>query len=294
VSISAASPTPEEVTRKAKSNLALALACLPLERREDMVRFYAFCRVADDIADEPGLASAVREARLAEWRACVLEKRLSGDLVLDAVLGLPEKYDFPRAWLAEILDGVASDIQPVRYETYAHLQTYCYPVACVVGLVSIHVFGCQHPQSREYAVELGYALQLTNILRDVGEDAREYGRIYLPADDLKRFGVAEADLLAGRVEGAGFRQLMEFQYQRARQHYQRAVELLPVEDAGALLASEMMRQVYSEILEKLRRTGYPVFAGRCRLSKVRKLMILLRYWWRMRRVQSGAMVKAQA
>lgn len=276
-----------QVTQRAKSNLALALACLPVERRRDMITFYAFCRVADDIADTPTLNEDEKEAQLAHWKKCVLTCEAPGHPVLDEVIELPGKYGFPRAWLAEIIDGVASDITVLRYGTFDELLAYCYKVASVVGLVSVHIFGHTLPQSREYAIQLGYALQLTNIIRDVGEDAREIGRIYLPLEDLKRFHVTEEEILNGR-HNQRFVNLMEFQYRRAREYYQEAARLLPKEDRDSLLASQMMGQIYSEILEKLKRTRYPVFAERCRLSKLRKGWILgtylLKGWLAQRRV----------
>ncbi len=265
-----------EIAQRAKSNLALALACLPPERRRDMISFYAFCRVADDIADSGSLSEEEKETQLAHWKKCVLACEAPGHSVLDEVIELPGKYGFPRAWLAEIIDGVASDIVHTRYETFEQLQTYCYKVASVVGLVSIYIFGHKNPRAAEYAIQLGYALQLTNIIRDVGEDARETGRIYLPLEDLKNFGVTEQEIMSGR-HNQRFVQLMDYQYRRARSFYTSAARLLPDEDRDNLLASEMMGQIYSEILEKLKRTDYPVFAERCRLSKPRKAWILGTY-----------------
>jgi phytoene synthase len=265
-----------EIAQRAKSNLALALACLPEERRKDMISFYAFCRVVDDIADSTVLSEEEKEKELAHWRRSVGDGIAPGHGVLDEVVPLPRKYGFPRAWLVEIIDGVASDIVHVRYETYEELLGYCYKVASVVGLVSAEIFGATEPKSREYAIQLGYALQLTNIIRDVGQDAGETGRIYLPMEDLRRFGVSEQEILERRPT-PGFIQLMEFEYQRARAMYDEADRLLPVQDRDALLPARMMGQVYFEILEKLRREKYPVFEKRCRLHPVRKIWILLSF-----------------
>lgn len=279
-----------EIAKRAKSNLALALGCLPEERRRDMISFYAFCRVVDDIADSTTLSEEEKEKELAHWRRCVSEGEAPGHPVLDEVVPLARKYGFPRAWMAEIVDGVASDIVHVRYETYVELLGYCYKVASVVGLVSAEIFGATQPQSREYAVQLGYALQLTNIIRDVGQDARETGRIYLPLEDLKRFGVTEAEIMEGR-HNQRFVQLMDFQYQRARAMYDDAARLLPAADRDALLPARMMGQVYFEILEKLHRERYPVFEKRCRLHPLRKVWILLSYTarsWLARARRKGA------
>lgn len=268
-----------EIAQRAKSNLALALACLPEARKRDMISFYAFCRVVDDIADSTVLSEEEKERNLAHWRHCVKEGIAPGHPVLDEVVILPRKYGFPRAWLAEIIDGVASDISQVRYETYEELLAYCYKVASVVGLVSAEIFGATQTQSREYAIQLGYALQLTNIIRDVGQDAQETGRIYLPLEDLQRFGVTEEEILNGRSSDR-FIRLMDFEYRRARQMYDDAEKLLPREDRDALLPARMMGQVYFEILEKLNRERFPVFEKRCRLHPTRKVWILVSYMFR--------------
>lgn len=266
------------IARKSKSNLAFALACLPAERRRDMVSFYAFCRIVDDIADDPDVDVDAKRATLKAWRQAVLCKGEGiSDPVLEEVVLLPEKYQFSPELLAEIIDGVASDQDKVRYENIDELLAYCYKVASVVGIVSSRIFGARDARSTDYAVMLGYALQLTNIMRDVGEDARETGRIYLPLDEMRQHGVSEDDILHGRYS-PGFTALMEQQYQRARSYYQKAAQLLPAQDRQCMIAAKMMGQIYSEILEKLHRTGYLVFDRRERLSRLRKGLILGRYW----------------
>lgn len=274
----ASSPQPiassTEIALKSKSNLALALACLPRERRRDMVSFYAFCRIVDDIADDPELPEATKRASLAKWREAVLSGDAGqGDPVQAEVVGLPAKYGFAPQWLAEIIDGVASDQDKIRYANLEELKAYCYKVACVVGLVSARIFGARDARSDEYAVTLGYALQLTNIMRDIGEDARECGRIYLPADELARFGVSEQDILQGRYSPE-FLRLMNFQYQRARRYYEEASALLPTTDRRRMVAARMMARIYGDILEKLKRTGFRVFDRREKLSKLHKGVIL--------------------
>jgi len=279
-----------QIARQAKSNLAFALSCLPKERKRDMISFYAFCRVADDIAESPSMNEEEKEQELAHWKKCVLSAEPPGHSILDEVIELPGKYGFPRAWLAEIIDGVASDITTLRYETYEDLLAYCYKVASVVGLCSVHIFGHTQPQAREYAVQLGYALQMTNIIRDVGEDARSYGRIYLPLEDLRRYGVTEHEIMNGR-HNQRFIQLMDFQYSRARAFYKEAARLFPVQDADSLLASQMMGQIYSEILEKLRAERYPVFEKRMRLNPARKAFLLGKFLfkgWRAQRRSAAA------
>ncbi len=269
-----------QIAKKSKSNLAIALACLPAERRRDMISFYAFCRIVDDIADDTAVAIDQKREQLARWRHAVLHggEGLS-DPILNEILPLPAKYHFSPQLLAEIIDGVASDQDKVRYATINELLAYCYKVACVVGIVSARIFGAQDARSDDYAVALGYALQLTNIMRDVGEDARESGRIYLPQDEMSRHGVSEDDILAGR-SSPGFLNLMEEQYARAKHYYQEAANVLPASDRRSMVAARMMGQIYREILEKLRRGGYRVFERRERLSKARKAFILGAYWVR--------------
>jgi phytoene synthase len=266
--------TSTEITRRSRSNLAFALLCLPKERRRDMVSFYAFCRLVDDIADE-GLASVdERRATLEECRRVVLNPTQPSDQpILNETAALPARYGFDPALLSEIIDGVASDLDHQHYATLEDLMGYCYKVASVVGLVSIHIFGHQYPATRDYAVHLGYALQITNIMRDVGEDARDNGRIYLPADLMQRFGVTPAQVMEGRSD-SNFLALMSYLYGLARSEYDQAQGALPPEDRPNMIAAEMMAKIYSEILEKMRAENYPVFERRVRLHPLRKAVIL--------------------
>jgi phytoene synthase len=267
-----------QIAKKSKSNLAFALACLPAERRRDMISFYAFCRIVDDIADCTETPVDEKRTALAQWRHAVLHdgEGLS-DPVLTEVVQLPAKYRFSPQLLAEIIDGVASDQDKVRYANFTELLAYCYKVACVVGIVSARIFGARDPRTDDYAIALGYALQLTNIMRDIGEDARESGRIYLPLDEMEKHGVTEADILTGRYS-PGFTALMEEHYQRAHHYYDEAVNTLPRSDRRRMIAARMMAKIYGEILEKLHRTGYRVFDRRERLSSGRKAFILGSYW----------------
>ena len=273
-----------EITRRARSNLAFALASLPAERRRDMITFYAFCRVADDIADDDSRSAHERRAHLAAWRTAVLQSgsptpaadRTTTEPLLAEVIALIPKYGIDPALLADILDGVATDLDRTRFATYAELLHYCYQVASAVGLVSIRIFGHRHDSARDYALQMGYALQLTNIIRDVGQDARDNGRIYLPLEDLQRFGVTEQQILEQRYDDR-FRALMEHQYERAKACYQKADDVLHPEDRKAMIAAEMMGQIYYEILEKIKARDYRVFDKRIGLHPARKGLILLAY-----------------
>lgn len=247
-----------------KSHLAFALLWLPRKRRRDAMVFFRFCRAVDDLADEPGRSVEEKRRLLQEWLDAIERKSLPAGLE-DVVA----RHGIERNLLAEIVRGCAMDVQPARFETFAELEKYCWRVACAVGLVSIRIFGCKDPASSTYAENLGHALQLTNILRDVGEDAAA-GRIYLPLADLRRFGVSEEDLLLGKP-GPGFRELMQFEAGRARARFYAAIP--PAADRGALAAPEIMKAIYLRILTRLERSGFPVFTRRIRLSGIEKLFV---------------------
>jgi len=263
----------ESIARKAKSNLAFALACLPRERRRDMITFYAFCRIIDDIADDPELPVSEKENLLGAWKSG-LRDGFEGAGELHREVGqLVEKYSIPVEYFQEIIRGVEMDLAPRRYGTADELELYCHRVASVVGLISIEIFGYSNPACREYARQLGLALQWTNILRDVADDART-GRMYLPEADLYRFQLTDAELFGGIHDGR-YLALMNHEYERAMGHYRRAEELLPEEDRRTMVAGEVMRKIYKGILEKMRRDDFRVFDKRYRLPKHRMLWILL-------------------
>lgn len=269
-----ATTSAEAITKSSKSNLALAFVSLPKERRDDMTTFYAFCRIVDDIADSSALPADVKQAQLDAWRAAI--DAPGGDdepALADAVRGIISKYKIPREHFHEIISGVAMDLAPRRYETFEDLRLYCYRVASAVGLVSIEIFGCKNPGCKDYAIDLGLALQLTNIIRDVGEDWANGGRIYLPAEEMRRFGFSEDDLRLGK-QNAAFDQLIRFQAQRAREFYKRAASELPPEDARSLVAAEIMQRVYSTLLDKMERDGFRVLEKRYAHGKLRKTAIV--------------------
>lgn len=265
-----------EITRQAKSNLAFALQILPKERREGMVTFYAFCRVVDDLADDPGRPLAEREADLIAWKTGLEQGFSEPDALQLEVEALTKRYDIPAHLLTAIIDGCLMDLRPQRFETWEDLSGYTYKVACAVGLASLRVFGAADPASERYAVALGHALQLTNILRDVGEDLTNGGRIYLPLADLGRFHYSEADLI-GRVHDQRFIAMMAYQAERCEAFYREAVEVMPKSDARALVPAEIMRSVYQSLLEKMKRGGFKVFDHRYRLSKARKMAIFSKH-----------------
>ena len=284
-SVSAAAKPPPPVidaaaiARRSKSNLAFALGCLPAERRRDMITFYAFCRIVDDIADEEGFSLKDRRIQLAAWRRVVRGEQSAPDEVARDVVALPQKYGFSAALLEEIIDGVSMDLENRRYETFAELQTYCYKVASVVGLVSLAIFGVDEGEGRDYAVNLGYGLQLTNILRDVRVDWENDGRLYLPLEDMARFGYTVEDV-AARRHNAAFEALMKFEAGRAGEFYAKSRAAMPKNHRGRLLAAEAMRQIYHGILVRMQEEGYRVYEKRYRLTKGHKAFILISAWVR--------------
>jgi phytoene synthase len=258
------------------SNLALAFLCLPAEKRADMDVFYTFCRLVDDIADSETLPIADKALQLAAWREA-LRRPASGvsaassqPLLVDQLHGLMAKYRVPVEHFEEIVNGVEMDLDGRQYATFEQLREYCYRVASVVGLVSIEIFGYRNEACRRYAVDLGLALQLTNILRDVAVDLDNGGRVYLPLEDLERFGYTLDDLRQRRYDER-FLSLMDFEARRAEEYYQSALRSLPPEDRRSMVAAEIMRAVYWRILRKMRRDRFQVFAKRYRLNKAGKL-----------------------
>ena len=262
-----------------RSNLALAFLSLPREKRRDMDVFYTFCRLVDDIADSPSLPPEEKAALLDAWRRAVTtfpppSVPATRTLLVDQLRALVAKYALPAGHLVEIIAGVEMDITSRTYATFEQLRAYCYRVASVVGLVSIEIFGYRDERCRQYAVDLGLALQLTNIIRDVGVDLDNGGRVYLPLEDLDRFGYTPADLRA-RVYDKRFRMLMEFEARRADAYYQSAVASLPAVDRRAMTAAEAMRAIYWRLLAKIRRHRFDVLTRRQRLSTPAKLWTLL-------------------
>jgi phytoene synthase len=269
-------PDASEITRRAKSNLAFALRILPKDRRDDMVVFYAFCRTMDDLADAPEVPADRKTRALEAWKrglGCGFEN--PGALERQ-VVDLRDRRGIPNDLLHAIIDGCLMDIDPQRYQTWDELSGYIWKVACAVGLVSIRLFGCTDPASERYAVALGRALQLTNILRDIREDLDNGGRIYLPVEDLARFGYGENDLLEKRHDPR-FLQLMAFEADRAEEFFREAAAALPAADRRALAPARIMGEIYHQLLGRMRRDGFRVFEKRYSVPKFCKLCILAKH-----------------
>lgn len=258
----------EKITRESKSNLALAFVALGRERRADITIFYAFCRIIDDIADSTETTPEEKARALNSWRRWLRQSEPNEDPIAPDLRAVMTKYSLTPAMLEEIIDGVEMDLRNVRYETFEELRVYCYRVASAVGLVSIEIFGYRNPACREYAIQLGLALQMTNIIRDVGKDLSN-GRVYLPREDLVRFGYSEADLQQREYNDA-FLALMQFEAARAEEFFANAAALLPREDRRSMVAAEIMASVYRALLERMKSDGFRVFEKEYRLSKLEK------------------------
>jgi phytoene synthase len=274
-------PVSQSITRKSASNLALAFVLLPPEKRRAMAALYAFCREVDDIVDDVAVPLDERRARLAAWRADVtaaFEQRPTRFTVLRELQPFIARYQLPLALFDELLHGVEMDLDIQRYADHAALELYCYRVASVVGLLSIEIFGYRNQACRHYAVALGKALQLTNILRDVRADA-DRGRIYLPVEALARFQVPPEEILRHEYS-ARFRALGADLAKRARAYYSQARQTLPPEDRRAMIAAELMGSVYWHLLLTLERQAFNVFSpAPVQLSRSQKLRLIVRTWW---------------
>lgn len=266
-----------EITRRAKSNLAIALKLLPADRREDMVVFYAFCRTIDDLADDESRPAAERAAALDAWEHGLTHGFDAPDEFQREVIDLRDRHQLPTELLVAIIHGCKSDLVPGRrFQTWENdLERYTWDVACAVGLVSVRLFGCTDlPAAERYATALGHALQLTNILRDVGEDMVE-GRIYLPLDDLAACGYSEAGLLA-RVHDERFVAVAKLTAARAEAFYQQAERELPPADHSTLAPARVMSAIYQELLRIIRESDFRVLDQRHKVPKTRQLAILAR------------------
>ncbi|HTN43509.1 MAG TPA: presqualene diphosphate synthase HpnD [Nitrospiria bacterium] len=260
-------------SRHRESNFAPSFLFLPGPQREAIERVYAFCRALDDVSDS-ALNPEEKKRRLEFWRA-ELSRCYDGRGTHPIILPLQKtvkEFRLTRTHFEELIQGVEMDLTTSRYANFVHLSQYCYRVAGTVGLICIEIFGC--PDERDYAVALGIAFQITNILRDVKDDAQR-GRIYLPQDDLRRFGYTEAELMKSAYNEP-FVELMRFEAERAGDYFRRAADLLKPEHRRQLIAPEIMAAIYSALLRRIQTVRYNVFEHRVRLSKPRKLALAVK------------------
>jgi phytoene synthase len=270
------------ITRKSASNLALAFILLPRPKRDAMSALYAFCREVDDVADDETVPAEKRRAQLADWRddvkrAC--ENQSPQFPVNRELQPIIKQFGLHFDLFDELIKGCEMDLDTKRYENFEQLELYCHRVASVVGLLSIEIFGYKNPATRDYAIYLGKALQLTNILRDVKTDA-ERGRIYLPLDELKKFNVSENEILNSKYSDRYFALATSIS-ERAKSFYALARKTLPPEDRKSMVAAELMGSVYWQLLQKLERQQFDVFGSQpIRITRPKKLLLILRSWLR--------------
>jgi len=259
-----------EITRTRARNFHYAFILLPPEQRQAMSAVYAFMRQCDDLSDEPG----ANRASLEQWRAALdeaLAGRCGANPILPAFRDTVTRYQIPPRYFHEMIDGVESDLEPRRFETFAQLYRYCYQVASTAGLSTIHVLGFDSPDALALAEKCGIAFQLTNILRDIREDA-ERGRLYLPAEDLARFGVHE-DEVRGGLRTPEFIELMDFEAQRTRAYYRESQPLVGMIHRRGRAALAALIAIYSGLLDRIEGSNYDVFTRRIALTTPEKLWI---------------------
>ncbi len=250
---------------------------LPADKRNAVVAVWDFCRAVDDAVDEP--AGQDPAAALDEWRAEVARVYAGQEPATPQgrqLAGFVTRFSLPRSAFEDLIDGVAMDLQRSRYDTFDELRQYCLRVASAVGLICVEIFGYRDVQTRDYAIDLGIALQLTNIIRDVAPDL-ERGRVYIPTEDLRRFGCTEDDLRNGGAS-ENVRKLLAFQVDRARRFYRKADAALPRRDERRLVAARIMGAIYFELLRSIERARYDVFRGRVRVGRPRQAMIAGLTW----------------
>jgi phytoene synthase len=260
-----------QITLSSKSNFLYSFFLLPKEKRKAIYTLYAFCRLTDDIADNLDPADK-RLSRLNKWekelKICLTKSAKNYFFTLKQVA---ERFKIPFDHFFELIDGVRMDIANLRYNSFDDLKLYCYRVASTVGLMSIQIFGYKDPAILAYAENMGIALQLTNIIRDVGADAK-LGRIYLPQEELNRFGVSEPEIMRNSYS-ENFYNLMNFQANRAHEYYKRADECLPSHEIRNMLVSEIMKNIYLKLLQKIEENHFRVLDNKIRLSLPRKIYI---------------------
>jgi len=255
------------------SNFYFSFLSLPKPKREAIETIYAFCRYTDDIVDEVDADTKEKHRRLRQMTA-ELRLSLSGTSnypVLNKLGSIIRRFDIPVVHFQNLLKGMEMDLRKNRYRTFKELEEYCYRVASTVGLICAEVFGYHHAATREYAVNLGKALQLTNILRDVKADARK-GRIYIPQEDLRRFGYSEEELLAN-IYNERFVELMKYECDRAQAYFKRAKTYLAEDDKPLFTAARTMGNIYYLLLRRIKNANYDVFSKRIRLGSPAKLLV---------------------
>lgn len=265
----------KEITHNSKTNFLYSFSLLPKEKNDAINTVYAFCRYTDDIVDNEAETDEVKYKKIRDWRN-ELDKSLKGNSaypLLNQLNKVIKKFNIPVEPFFELIKGMEADLQTSRYKDFATLYQYCFRAAATVGLMCIEVFGYKTESARDYAVNLGIAMQLTNILRDIKFDALN-GRIYLPAEDLKRFGYTEEDLMNFKYNDS-FIELMKFECKRARDYFEKANDSFHKDDRRLLFPARIMQKIYFNILQKIEKMNYNVFLKKARVSKARKMYYTL-------------------
>lgn len=266
-----------QLTRESNTNFSYSFYFLPAEKRKALYAIYAYCRCLDDVVDK-SFSRVDASAALLQWTTETINM-FQGKPSHPITVGLKpyiDRYSIPQKYFFELIKGVEMDLVKNRYNTFDELHKYCYRVASAVGLICAEVFGYKNATTLGYAVDLGIAMQLTNILRDIKGDALK-GRIYLPLEDLRKFGYTEEDLFSSSYNQA-FAEMMRFESARARGYYKRAEETLPKEDRRSMVSAEIMRAIYSQLLRKIESVDYDVFSHPIQLPNSQKLYIALKTW----------------
>lgn len=267
----------EHLTQQSKSSFLYSFLLMPRKKRDAIVTVYAYCRHTDDIVDEIA-DKDLAQRTLDEWRE-ELEACYNGQPrhpITRALNEVNQDFRLPKAYFSQLIDGCEMDLKNVRYQTFDELANYCYHVACVVGLICLEIFGYRSEQSKDYAINLGMALQLTNIIRDVGEDAA-IGRIYLPQEEMHRFGYSEDDLHSHRYTPQ-FLELMRFQAERAHQYFAKARSGYDHGDHYRLFPAEIMHKIYYDLLLRIESSNFRVFGDKIRVPGSKKIRIAIRKW----------------
>ncbi|MEW6194682.1 MAG: presqualene diphosphate synthase HpnD [Bacteroidota bacterium] len=268
----------KEIAKSSKSSFYYAFSLLPQQKREAMNAVYAFCRKTDDIVDEGSEPDDIKYEKLRKWRI-ELEKAINGYSeypLLNKVASIIKQFNIPLDPFFELIIGMEMDLKQKRYLSFEDLTKYCYRVASTVGLMCIEIFGYKNKSTKDYAVNLGLAMQLTNILRDVGSDS-ESGRIYLPQNDMIKFNYSEEELLK-KTYNENFKSLMQFEAERAKHFFNQANAYLDLEDKPSLFPARAMQHIYSKLLRKIESANYNVLNNRIRVGTFEKAAISLGVW----------------
>jgi len=268
----------KQIAKESKSSFYYAFSLLSPEKRDAMNTVYAFCRKTDDIVDEGFETDEIKYEKLRKWRI-EFEKAIYGRSdyqLLNKVAAIIKQFNIPLEHFFELIVGMEMDLQHKRYLSFEDLIEYCYRVASTVGLMCIEIFGYKNKSTRDYAINLGLAMQLTNIIRDVGKDS-EFGRIYIPQQDLKLFNYSEKELLEKKYN-SNFRELMAHEAERAKNYFEKADQSLDFEDKPSMFPARAMQHIYSKLLHKIEKSDYDVLNNKIKVSKVEKVAISVGVW----------------